>query len=127
LAAMKIEPRAVERTLGGRLDLPEFFQNNGFHLILRRPRGATLVSAEQENLNSLFWKPKISMFYYCLTMKISKITTDQYDSVTYSSMWLGKLRKFWKFGVSRSSERVFGHVPKSNTKHLNLTRNTLIP
>jgi hypothetical protein len=28
--------------------------------------------------------PKISMFYYCLTVKISKITTDQYDSVTYS-------------------------------------------
>ena len=30
-------------------------------------------------------------------MKISKITTDQYDSVTYSLMWLGKSRKFWKF------------------------------
>jgi hypothetical protein len=31
--------------------------------------------------------------------------------VTYSLMWLGKLRKFWKFGVSRSSERAFGHAP----------------
>jgi hypothetical protein len=40
-------------------------------------------------------------------MKISKITTDQYDSVTYSLMWPGQLRKFLKFRVSRSSESVF--------------------
>jgi hypothetical protein len=58
-------------------------------------------------------------------MKITKIvTTDQYDSVTYSLMWLGKLRKFWKFGVSRSSESVFGHVPQA-TMRLTLNSNVV--
>jgi hypothetical protein len=62
-------------------------------------------------------------------MKISKITTDQYDrvNVTYSLMWLGQLRKFWKFGVSRSSESVFGHVPQATMRlMLILTLLTLI-
>jgi hypothetical protein len=101
--------------LGGRLDLPpELFQFTWFCDV--REALSWLAPSKK------FWKfefsrpsqmaflesflPKISMFYYCLTMKISKITTDQYDSVTS-----GKFRKFWKFGVSRSSESVFGHVP----------------
>jgi hypothetical protein len=36
--------------------------------------------------------------------------------ITYSLMWLRKLRKFWKFGVSRSSERVLGDVPPVTTR-----------
>jgi hypothetical protein len=60
-------------------------------------------------------------------MKISKITTDQYDSVTYSLMWLGQLRKYLKFGVSRSLESVFGHVPQAMMRlTLILTLLTLI-
>ena len=61
-------------------------------------------------------------------MKITKTTTDQYDSVTYSQlMWLGQLRKLWKFGVSRSSESVFGHVPQATMRlTLILTLLTLI-
>jgi hypothetical protein len=39
---------------------------------------------------------------YCLTMRISIATS--------SLIWLGKLRKCWKFGVSKSSERVFVHA-----------------
>jgi hypothetical protein len=65
---------------GQRLDL----------LILRRPQAAIMVGVELSRPSEIAFLesflPKISMFYYCLTMKISKITTDQYDSVTYSLM-----------------------------------------
>jgi hypothetical protein len=68
---------------GGALDLPpELFQftwlapsKNFWKFEFSRPSQIAFLES---------FLPEISMFYNCLTMKISKITTDQYDSVTHS-------------------------------------------
>jgi hypothetical protein len=55
--------------------------------------------------------PKISMFYYLITMKISKITTDQYDSVIYLQFNVTRkienILEIWSLQIVS----VFGHVP----------------